>query len=82
MFHSIDFWLATTAIAIIMVCYILLLFKLKSASESSDLSDFLESLQESSENLSTTRRRELLEKYKDERIKEYLRSKKRKPESS
>jgi len=78
MFSSINFWLATTAILIIMVCYILLLVKLKSANESSDFSDFSELLQETSENLPVTRRRELLEKIKEERIKEYLDRKKRK----
>jgi len=61
-----------------MVCYILLLVKLKSANESSDFSDFSELLQETSENLPVTRRRELLEKIKEERIKEYLDRKKRK----
>ena len=78
MFSYIDFWLATTAILIIIVCYILLV-KFKPANESSDFSELL---QETSENLSVTRRRELLEKYKEERIKEYLHRKKRKPESS
>ena len=82
MFSSINFWLATTAIAAIMVCYILLLFKIKPANESSDFSDFFELLQDNGKNLSVTRRRELLEKYKEERIKEYLHRKKRKPEDS
>ena len=82
MFSSINFWLATTAIAIIIVCYILLLVKSKSANESSDFSDFLELLQETDENLSVTRRRELLEKIKEERIREYLDKRKQKFEGS
>jgi len=82
MLSSIDFWLATTAIIIIIVCYILLLVKSKSANESSDFSDFFESLQDNGENLSITRRMELLEKIKEERIREYLDKKKRKFEGS
>jgi len=78
MFSSIDFWLATTAIVIIIACYILLLVKFKPSNESSDFSDFFELFQENGENLSVTRRRELLEKIKEERIKEYLDKRKRK----
>lgn len=81
MFSSIDFWLATTAIAIAIACYIVLLVKFKQAKETPDLPDFSELLEETDENLSIARREELLEKYKEERIKEYL-EKKQKSESS
>jgi len=79
MFPSIYFLLATTAIVIIVVCYILLLARLKLTNESSEISELL---QESYEDLSEQRRTELLEKIKEERIKEYLERKKRKPEGS
>jgi len=81
MFSSIDFLLATMAIVIVIVCYVVLLVKLKTPNESFESSDFLELLQENEENLSVSRREELLEKYKEERVKEYL-SKKRKSEHS
>jgi len=81
MFPSIDFLLATTAIAIIIICYIILLFKLKPSNESSELSELSELLQETEEDLSPQRRTEILEKYKEERIKEYL-DRKRKREIS
>jgi len=81
MFPSVDFLLATTAIVIIIVCYVVLLVKLKTSKESFESSDFLELLQETEENLSISRRKELLEKYKDERVKEYMK-KKRKSEGS
>ena len=85
MIHSTYFWLATTAVILLIACFILLLVKFKSANESSDFSSFPELLQENSDelllktskNLSTKRRKELLEKIKEERIKEYLDQKKR-----
>ncbi len=69
MFPSIDFLLATTAIIIVIICYVLLLAKLKPANNSSEFSKLL---QETYEDLSVQRRMELLEKIKEERIKEYL----------
>jgi len=78
MFPPIDFLLATTAIIIIIICYIILLAKLKTANESSEFSKLL---QETYEDLPVQRRTELLEKIKEERIKEYLDRRKRKPES-
>jgi hypothetical protein len=86
MISSTTFWVATTAIIILIACYIIFLVKFKSANESSDFSDLPELLQETgddllletSENLSAKRRRELLEKIKEERITEYLDHKKRK----
>jgi hypothetical protein len=75
MFHSIDFLLATTAIIIVIICYVLLLAKLKPANESSEFSKLL---QETYEDLSVQRRMEFLEKIKEERIKEYLDRRKRK----
>ncbi len=88
MSSSINFWLATTAVILFIAYYILFLVKLESANESSGFSDFskllLETgdpdfsdlLQEPSENLHASRRTELLEKIKEERIKEYLDHKK------
>ena len=75
MFPSIDFLLATTAIIIVIICYVLLLAKLKPANDSSEFSKLL---QETYEDLSVQRRMELLEKIKEERIKEYLDRRKRK----
>jgi len=80
------FFLVTTAIIILIVCCITLLVNFKSANESYDYSVEPELLQETSdelilktnENLSAERRRELLERIKEERIKEYLYQKKRK----
>jgi len=79
MFSSIDFLLATTAIIIVIICYVLLLAKLKPANESSEFSKLL---QETYEDLSVQRRMELLEKIKEERIKGYLDRRKRKLEGS
>jgi hypothetical protein len=80
------FWLAATAIVVLIACCILFLIKFKSKNESFDLSvepelfqeNSDELLLETSENLSAARGRELLEKIKEERIKEYLDQKKRK----
>jgi len=79
MLPSIYLLLATTAIAIIIICYILLLAKMKLTNESSENSEVLK---ETNEDLSIQRRTELLEKIKEERIQEYLDRKKRKPEDS
>jgi len=78
--------LAKAVIIIIVICAGLLFLKFGSADESSDFSGELKLLQEisdelilrDSENLSAERRRELLEKIREERIKEYLHQKKRK----
>ena len=83
---SEDFLLAKAVIIIIVICAGLLFLKLDSADESSDFSGELKLLQETSdelllknsENLSAERKRELLEKIKEERMKEYLDQKKRK----
>ena len=80
MFPSVDFLLATTAIVIAIICYALLLVKLKQASESSEFSELL---QETYNDLSVQRRIESLDKIKEERIKEYLdRRKKQQLDSS
>jgi len=80
MFLSIDFLLATISIVIIIIiCYVLLLVKLRQSNESSEFSKLL---QETYEDLSVQRRTELLEKIKEERIKEYLDRRKRKLEGS
>ena len=49
MFPSMDFLLATTAIVIVIICYVLLFAKLKPANESSEFSKLL---QETYEDLS------------------------------
>jgi len=78
--------LAKAVIIIIVMCAGLLFLKFGLADESPDFSGELELLQETSdelilrnsENLSAERRRELLEKIKEDRIKDYLYQKKRK----
>ena len=83
---SEDFLLAKAVIIIIVVCSGLLFLKFGSANESSDFSGKPKLPQESSdelllrdsENLSDEQKGELLEKIKEERIKEYLYQKKRK----
>ena len=83
---SEQFLLAKAVIVIIVMCAGLLFLKFGLADESPDFSGELELLQETSdelilrnsENLSAERRRELLEKTKEERIKDYLYQKKRK----
>ena len=83
---SEDFLLAKAVIIIIVICSALLFLKLESANESSDFSGEPKLLQETSdelllknrENLSAERKGELLEKIREERIKEYLDQKKRK----
>jgi len=80
MFPFIYFLLATIAVAIIVICYILLLSKLKLANEPSEISELLQETYE--EDISVQRRTEMLEKIKEERIKEYLDKRKRKPEGS
>jgi len=77
MFPLTGFLLATTAVVIMIVCYVVLLVKLKPSNELSENFDFSE-LQENDESLSVQRRTELLEKIKEERIKEYLDRRKRK----
>jgi len=89
MISSTSFWLATAAVILLIACYVLFLVKFKPAKESSDFSDFSkllpettdsdfsDLLQEPSENLPAKRRMELLEKIKEDRIKEYLDHKKR-----
>ncbi len=85
MIYSLYFWLATAAIVALIASYILLLVKFKSANESSDFFGFPEFLQETSDELlletskklSANQRSELLEKIKEERIKEYLDQKRR-----
>jgi hypothetical protein len=86
MYPSENFLLAKAVMIIIVICSGLLFLKLASADKSSDFSGELKFFQETndelllkdSENLSDERRRELLEKIKEERIKEYLYQKKRK----
>lgn len=75
MFPSIDFLLAKTAITIVIICYVFLLVKMKSASESSEFSKLL---QETYNDLLVQRGTELLGKIKEERITEYLGRRKQK----
>jgi 23S rRNA maturation-related 3'-5' exoribonuclease YhaM len=79
-------FLLAKAVIIIVMCAGSLFLKFGLVDESSDFSGKVELLQENSdelilrnsENLSAERRRELLEKIKEERIKDYLYQKKRK----
>ena len=82
MFPSVGFLLATIALIVIMICYIILVSKLKTENESSESLEFSKLLEETYEDLSVQRRTESLEKIKEERIKEYLDRKKRKVEGS
>jgi preprotein translocase subunit SecG len=77
-FSSTNFLLAITAIATVIVFYILILFKLKTSNEPNDLSDSSEFPEDSPEKFSLARRMELLEKIKEERIKDYFDKRKRK----
>ena len=85
MLDSTTFWLGTTAIVVLLGCYVLFMIKFELKNKSSDFSDFPDLLQETddtlllrtSEDISVQRREELLEKIKEERIKEYLYQKKR-----
>jgi len=61
------------------VCYVILVAKLKPANETSEFSQLL---QETYEELPVQRRMEMLEKAKEERIKEYLDRRKQKPRGS
>jgi uncharacterized protein YaaW (UPF0174 family) len=63
-------------------CYVILLAKLKPANESLESSEFSKLLQKTYEEMPAQRRMEMLEKVKEERIKEYLNRKKQKLESS
>ena len=78
MSSATSFWLATTAIVALIAWYILLLGKLKTTNESPVFSNFSKLLREPNENLHASRRREqMLERIKEERIKEYLDNKER-----
>ena len=73
----INFALATSAIVTLIICYVLILAKLKPSDESSEklVSPLIP--QENSENMLKQRRIEMLEKIKEEKIKEYYNRKKR-----
>ena len=78
MFLGIDFMLATAAIVTLIICYILVLAKLKPSNESSENLASPLIPQENNEDISKQRRIEMLEKIKEEKIKEYYDRKKRK----
>ncbi len=82
MFLWIDFVLATTAVIILIICYVLILAKLKSANDSSENLALPPTTQENNENISKQRRVEMLEKIKEEKIQEYYNRKKRKTKDS
>ncbi len=73
----IDFVLATSAIVTLMICYVLILAKLKPSDESSENRASPMIPQENSENMSKQRRIDMVEKIKEEKIKEYYNRKKR-----
>ena len=85
MLDSTYFWFGATAIIVLLACYVLFMVKFNLKNESSDLSGFPDSLQETneelllrtSEDLSGKRREELLVQIKEQRIREYLDQKKR-----
>jgi len=81
MFLGIDFVLATSAIVTLIICYIIILAKLKPSNESSENLVFPLISEENKENMSKQRRREMLEKIKEEKIKEYYNRKKRNKDS-
>ncbi len=86
MVDSTHFLLSTIAVVVLIACYFLFIVKLRLKKESPDSSVVPSSLQETkdelllatSKDLSAKRREELLEKIKEQRIKEYLYEKKRK----
>lgn len=81
MFPWTGFLLATTAVIIIIICYIVLLVKLKPSDESTE--NFFPKFQQENDEIPLGQRRmEMLEKIKEERIREYLDKKKRKHEVS
>jgi len=77
----IDFVLATSSIVTLIICYVLILAKLKPSDESSE--NFVSPLipQGNDENMSKQRRIEMLEKIKEEKIKEYYDRKRRSRDS-
>jgi len=78
MFLWIDFVLATSAIVTLIICYVLILAKLKPSDEASENLASPLIPRENSEDMSKQRRMEMLEKIKEEKIKEYYNRKKRK----
>ena len=74
----IDFVLATSAIVTLIICYVIILAKLKPSNESSENLASPLIPRENSEDMSKQRRMEMLEKIKEEKIKEYYNRKKRK----
>lgn len=82
MFPWIEFVLATTAVVTLVICYVLVLSKLKPSDESSEKLVFLPITQKNNQNTSKQRRMEMLEKIKEEKIREYYNRKKRKTEDS
>jgi len=86
MFLWIDFILATTIVIILIICYALILAKLKPANDSSENLALPPASQENNGNLAKQRRMkmkmEMLEKIKEEKVKAYYDRKKRKTRDS
>ncbi len=86
MFLWIDFILATTIVITLIICYALILAKLKRANDSSENLALPPTSQENNENIAKQRRMkmkmEMLEKIKEEKIKAYYDRKKRKTRDS
>jgi len=86
MFLGIDFILATTIVITLIICYALILAKLKPANDSSENLALPPTSQENNENIAKQRRMkmkmEMLEKIKEEKINAYYDRKKRKTRDS
>ena len=86
MFLGIDFVLATTIVITLIICYALILAKLKPANDSSENLALPPTSQENNENKAKQRsmkmKMEMLEKIKEEKINAYYDRKKRKTRDS
>jgi hypothetical protein len=85
-FLWIDFILATTIVITLIICYALILAKLKPANDSSENLALPPTPQENNENIAQQRRKKMrmkmLEKIKEEKINAYYDRKKRKTRDS
>lgn len=81
MFLWIDLVLTTAAIVALIICYVLILAKLKAPDESSENKVFT-LIPQKNDNMSQQRRMEMLEKIKEEKIQEYYNRRKRKTDES
>ncbi len=82
MFPWIDFALATTAIVTLIIGYVLILAKLRASDGSSENEPFPLIPQSNSGDSSKQRRMEMLERIKEEKIREYYSRRNRKTDDS